>query len=155
MASTNPVQMLKDDHEKVRTLFRQFESADGDKRQQIADQLFMELEVHTSIEEEIFYPAMRSAGDAQDKEEVAHAYEEHAGAKQLMQQLRGMPASDQQFMTMWQQLRKDVEHHAHEEETEMLPKAEQELGGQMDRLGQEMMARKEQLMGQMQGQMRR
>ena len=150
----NPIQMLKQDHDKVRKLFREFEGADGQRKQQIADQVMMELEVHASIEEEIFYPAMRSAGDAQDKEQVAHAYDEHGEAKQLMQQLRGMTADDPQFTTLFKQLRQDVEHHADEEEREMLPKAEEELRDQMDRLGQEMMARKEQLMGSMQQQMR-
>lgn len=147
----NPVQMLLDDHEKVRQLFQQFlQASDTQQKQQIADQVLMELDVHANLEEEIFYPAMRQKGDAQDKDMVAEAYEEHAQAKDLMQQLRGMQASDPQFTTLFQQLQQDVEHHVQEEETEMLPKAQQELSDQMDRLGQEMMQRKQQLMGQMQ-----
>jgi hemerythrin-like domain-containing protein len=152
--TTDPVQMLKQDHEKVKQLFKQFQQGgDPQQKQQIADQIFMELEVHASIEEEIFYPALRSQGDAEDKELVAEAYEEHAGAKELIQQMRGMQAGDAQYDALMQQLQQDIEHHVEEEEGEMLPKAEQELSGQLDRLGQEMMQRKQQMMSQMQGTM--
>ena len=149
----NPVQMLKDDHQRVRQLFQQFrQTNDQDRQQQIADQVLTELDVHAAIEEEIFYPAMRQkAGGGEEQQMLEEAYQEHAQAKTLIQQLRGMQASDPQFSTLMQQLQQDVEHHVQEEETEMLPKAEQELSEQMDRLGQEMQARKQQLMGQMQG----
>lgn len=149
------VQMLIDDHNKVKGLFQQFQSAgDSSEKQQIAQQVMMELEIHTAIEEEIFYPAMRQQGDAQDKELVAEAYEEHAGAKQIIQQLRGMSADDPQFATMFQELQRDIEHHVEEEEGEMLPKAREEMMGSLDALGEEMLARKQQLMSQMQQSMR-
>ncbi len=152
----NPVQMLKDDHQRVRQLFQQFQQTnDQDRQQQIADQVLTELDVHAAIEEEIFYPAMRQkAGGGEEQQMLEEAYQEHAQAKTLIQQLRGMQASDPQFSTLMQQLQQDVEHHVEEEETEMLPKAEEELSDQMDRLGQEMQARKQQLMGQTQGMMR-
>ena len=144
----NPVQMILDDHERVRQLFRQFQQADDQQqKQQIADQVLMELTVHANLEEEIFYPAMRQKASGQeDQQMVQEAYEEHSQAKALIQQLQGMQASDPQFTTLFQQLQQDVEHHVQEEETEMLPKAQQELSDQMDRLGQEMAQRKQQLM---------
>ncbi len=144
----NPVQMILDDHERVRQLFQQFQQADEQQqKQQIADQVLMELTVHANLEEEIFYPAMRQkASGSEDQQMVQEAYEEHAQAKALIQQLQGMQASDPQFTTLFQQLQQDVEHHVQEEETEMLPKAQQELSDQMDRLGQEMAQRKQQLM---------
>ncbi len=152
--TTDPVQMLIQDHNKVKQLFKQFQQGgDPQQKQGIAEQIFMELEVHTSIEEEIFYPALRAQGDSEDKELVAEAYEEHAGAKELIQQMRGMQASDPQFDALMQQLQQDIEHHVEEEEGEMLPKAQEDLAGQLDRLGEEMMQRKQQLMGQMQGTM--
>src|SRR5215203_4189783 len=59
----DPIKLLKDDHKKVKALFREFEAA-GDrahqKKQKIAEQVFTELEVHTTIEEEIFYPALQA-----------------------------------------------------------------------------------------------
>ena len=147
----DPVQMLKDDHQKVKQLFQQFKQTnDQNQQQQIADQVLTELDVHASLEEEIFYPALRQkAGGGEDRQMLEEAYQEHAQAKTLIQQLRGMQASDPQFATLMQQLQQDVEHHVQEEETEMLPKAEQELSDQMDRLAQEMQARKQQLMGTM------
>ena len=152
----NPVQMILDDHERVRQLFQQFQQADDQQqKQQIADQVLMELTVHANLEEEIFYPAMRQkASGSEDQQMVQEAYQEHSEAKALIQQLQGMQASDPQFTTLFQQLQQDIEHHVQEEETEMLPKAEQELSDQMDRLGQEMAARKQQLMSTTQQTMR-
>ena len=152
----NPVQMILDDHERVRQLFQQFQQADDERqKQQIADQVLTELTVHANLEEEIFYPAMRQkASGSEDQQMVQEAYQEHSEAKALIQQLQGMQASDPQFTTLFQQLQQDIEHHVQEEETEMLPKAEQELSDQMDRLGQEMAARKQQLMSTMQQTMR-
>src|SRR3712207_7709544 len=70
------VKLLKDDHEKVKGLFRQFEKARGEaKKKQLADEIMMELEVHSKIEEEIFYPAVREK--VGEDELVAEAVEEH------------------------------------------------------------------------------
>lgn len=148
--TTDPIQMLIDDHNKVRRLFKDFTAADTREKGQIAMQVMTELEVHTAIEEEIFYPALRQAGDAQDKEMLAEAFEEHAGARELIQKLKAMPAEDREFEKTFKQLEKAVEHHAGEEEQEMLPKAREELRGRLDQLGEEMTARKQQLMQQMQ-----
>ena len=145
----NAVQMLTEDHEKVRGLFQQFQSAGG-AQQQIAQQVFTELDVHAAIEEEIFYPAMRTQADAQGKEMVAEAYEEHAQVKAMIGELRGMNAGDAQFAARFQELQQNVEHHAHEEESEMFPQAQELLGNQLDRLGEQMMQRKQQLMSTMQ-----
>ena len=148
---SNAVQMLLDDHQRVKQLFNEFQSAnDPNRQQQIAQQVMQELEVHTAIEEEIFYPAMREQGDAEDKELVAEAFEEHAGAKELIAQLRTMKAADPQFAGIFKQLQQDVAHHVQEEETEMLPKAEEELKNQLDSLGEKMMSRKQTLMSTMQ-----
>ena len=147
----NAVQLLKDDHKKFRAMFEQYEQAkDEGKKRQLFQQASTELDAHSKVEEEIFYPAMRQkAGGGEEQKMVEEAYQEHAQAKQLIQQLRGMQATDPQFRTVMQQLQQDVEHHVEEEETEMLPRAEQELSDQLDRLGQEMQARKQQLMGTM------
>ena len=107
------------------------------------------------MEEEIYFQAMsQKAYGNEDQQMVQEAYQEHSEAKTLIQQLQGMQASDPQFTTLFQQLQQDIEHHVQEEETEMLPKAEQELSDQMDRLGQEMAARKQQLMSTTQQTMR-
>lgn len=61
--STDAIQMLKDDHRKVEALFGQFLEEEGGKKQQVAQQIFHELEVHSTLEEELFYPALQSQGD--------------------------------------------------------------------------------------------
>jgi hemerythrin superfamily protein len=58
--STDAIQMLKDDHRKVETLFDQFLEEESGKKQQIAQQIFHELEVHSTLEEELFYPAFQN-----------------------------------------------------------------------------------------------
>src|SRR5829696_7836796 len=153
-ATTDPIQMLLDDHQRVRDLFQQLQSdGQGGQTEQVARQILMELQVHSKLEEEIFYPAFRQQGNAEDKELIAEAYDEHAEVDQMVTQLMGMGPSEAQFMPMMRKLQQDVEHHVQEEETEMLPKAREELRGQLDRLGQEMMQRKQQLMTQLQGSM--
>ena len=147
----NPIEMIKDDHRRVEQLFEQFrEERDRDQKQQIAQQIFDELDVHATLEEEMFYPTMRTAADAQGKEMVAEAYEEHAQVKTMIQQLRGMDADDGQFTSMMRDLIKDVQHHVKEEEDEMLPQAQELLRDQLDRLGEDMTQRKQQLMASMQ-----
>lgn len=61
--STDAIQMLKDDHRKVEALFDQFLEEEGGKKQQLAQQIFHELEVHSTLEEELFYPALQNQGD--------------------------------------------------------------------------------------------
>ena len=64
--STDAVQMLKDDHRKVEALFEQFLEEEGGKKQQIAQQIFHELEVHSTLEEELFYPALQTQGNPEE-----------------------------------------------------------------------------------------
>ncbi|OQW37339.1 MAG: hypothetical protein A4E19_14380 [Nitrospira sp. SG-bin1] len=63
---SDAIQLLQEDHRRVETLFDQFLDADGGKRQQVAQQIFHELEVHSTLEEELFYPALQSQGDSAD-----------------------------------------------------------------------------------------
>lgn len=62
--STDAIQMLKDDHRKVETLFDQFLEEESGKKQQIAQQIFHELEVHSTLEEELFYPAFQNQANS-------------------------------------------------------------------------------------------
>ncbi|MGH7963863.1 MAG: hemerythrin domain-containing protein, partial [Candidatus Binatia bacterium] len=82
--------MLKADHDKVDSLFQQYEEADGQPQQQktIIEQICKELEVHTAIEEEIFYPAMRKTGQ-EGKELTSEAVEEHLSIKDSVSRLKG------------------------------------------------------------------
>ena len=92
------VKLLKDDHEKVKGLFRQFEKARSEgKKKQLADEIMMELEVHSKIEEEIFYPAVREKGGDDQQEIVAEAVEEHHVVDVLMKEIKELEPSDERF----------------------------------------------------------
>jgi hemerythrin-like domain-containing protein len=149
-ASTKPddaIALLTADHKKVQQLFKQFEKIkeeeDAEEEMaELANQICMELTVHTQIEEEVFYPACREAieeGDLLDEAEV-----EHASAKDLIAQIESMQPSDELFAAKVTVLGEYVNHHIEEEEGELFPqckKAKMDL----DALGQELMELKEEL----------
>jgi hemerythrin superfamily protein len=141
------IEMLKADHRKVRTLFQQYQSTTDQKRKrQIAEQVFVELEVHAQLEEMVFYPAFDSAADEEGKDLVEEARQEHQKVKELIAELRGMDALDEAFDMQFQELMGDVEHHVQEEETEMFPEAEEVLGEEDTDLVDEMQEIKQQLL---------
>jgi len=146
----NAIQMLKDDHRKVEELFREYEAASDSenvsRKKEIADKACMELEVHSKLEEEIFYPAFRAKADEEGKELVAESIEEHQTVKNLIQELRNLNPEDDEFDDTFDELMDDVKHHVEEEESQMLPEAEGLLSDEMDRLTSRMEERKEQLM---------
>ena len=145
--AVDAVKLLKDDHKKVKDLFRQFEKArSADRKKQIAQEAMHELEIHAEIEEEIFYPAAKAKADAEGKELVAEAVEEHHVVKVLIGELKAMPEVNEQFEAKFTVLIENVEHHIEEEEQEMLPDAKKTLGKEIETLGDRMQARKEQLM---------
>jgi hemerythrin superfamily protein len=144
----NIIDMLKADHRKVQELFHQYEAAGGRSAQQrrdIAEQIFTELEVHSTLEEEIFYPAVRATLDQEDQELVDDSLEDHHAVRTLITELRALNPNDEQFATKFEELRESVEEHVGEEEDEMLPEAEEALGNELDRLGTRAQDRKEQL----------
>jgi hemerythrin superfamily protein len=145
----NAIRMLKADHKKVKGLFREYESA-GDRAYQrkrsIADRVFRELEVHSKLEEEIFYPAVREKTDEEGKELVLEGIEEHHVVETLIAELRGRDPEDEEFDAKFKVLTENVEHHIEEEEGEMLPNAQKVLSKDLDRLGSEMEQRKKQLL---------
>jgi hemerythrin-like domain-containing protein len=146
-APVDAVKLLKDDHKKVKDLFRQFEKArSADRKKKIADEAMHELEVHAAIEEEMFYPAAKEKADKEGKELVAEAVEEHHVVKVLIGELKEMPEVNEQFEAKFTVLIENVEHHIEEEEKEMLPDAKKALGDEIEALGDQMERRKSQLM---------
>jgi iron-sulfur cluster repair protein YtfE (RIC family) len=143
----DPFEMLKADHEKVKQLFADYEAVKNDpgEKEAIAEDVFSELEVHASIEEEIFYPAVRAAAGEKGRELVAEAFEEHDIVKRLIEELLTAEPDAEQFDAKFKVLSESVEHHAQEEEDEMFPVAREVLGENVGRLGREMKQRKEDL----------
>jgi len=144
----NAVKMLKQDHEEVKDLFKQFESA-GDrayqKKQELAEKVFHELEVHTKLEEEIFYPAVQARGGKQGEELVGESEQEHHVVDVLMSEMRKLDAKDDEWEAKFQVLMENVQHHIKEEEGELFPLAQEKLGDSLDSLGAKMEERKQEL----------
>ncbi|QUT04243.1 hemerythrin domain-containing protein [Sphingobium phenoxybenzoativorans] len=110
---TDAIALLKADHRKVEELFEKFESASDGKKQAIAQQICVELKVHTSIEEEIFYPAFR--GKIED-DTLDEAYVEHDGAKVLINDIEAGSPGDDFYDAKVKVLSAEIKHHVHEEE---------------------------------------
>ena len=143
------ITLLKAAHRAVEKLFGQFEKArDENRKKALADEICLELKVHTQIEEEIFYPACRDALD--DEDLIDEAVVEHAAAKELIGEIEGMEPSDDLYDAKVTVLQEQIEHHVEEEEQELFPKARK---AKMDTkaIGERLKARKDELMGQMDG----
>jgi Hemerythrin HHE cation binding domain len=111
----------------------------------VAVPLVEELEVHATIEEEIYYPAVEAKARKDGKELIAEAVEEHHVVKVLLSELGSMSSEHEAFDAKVTVLMENVRHHV-EEESELLPQSEKILGtDELTRLGEQMAARKQQL----------
>jgi hemerythrin superfamily protein len=120
------VDLLDADHIAVKKLFNEFNKlaendAPADRRKALADQICMELTVHTQIEEELFYPPVRQATGDNDMMDEADV--EHAGAKELIAQISAMGADESHFNAKVKVLGEMIDHHVEEERETMFPKA--------------------------------
>ena len=141
-------ELLKNDHRHVRDLFTKFEDADKRTRSSIAEETLTALEVHTTLEEELVYPAIAEVIDEEDP--VNEAKEEHHVAKFLIKELHKMDAGDEGFATKFKVLGELVGHHIEEEEGELFPQA-QEGGFDPESLFDEVSKRKAKLMQKYEG----
>ena len=136
--------MLRADHKKVSGLFEQYEAARATSRKQaIVAQICKELKVHTQIEEEIFYPAVKAA--LKDHELVPEANVEHASVKDLIAQVEGKVPDGEMFDAKIKVMSEFVKHHVKEEQNEMFPRA-RKTKLDMKQLGAAMAERKQQLL---------
>ena len=146
--SKNAIALLKEDHKKVKQLFDQFEKAkDSSQKEKIAEEAIKELKVHTAIEEEIFYPSLRSAlkDEEDDQDLLSEAAEEHRVAKTIIEALDEMDPSDSDYEAKFSVLAEAVRHHIKEEEGDLFPDAK-DANVDLDELGEKLQARKEGLM---------
>ena len=141
------IALLKQDHRTVEDLFGQFEKASGDgRKQQLARQICLELSVHATIEEEIFYPACEGKVD---EDLLKEAYVEHDGAKVLIAEIEaGSEQSDEFFDAKVKVLQEQIEHHVEEEEKRMegLFSQARQAGLDMEALGAKLAQRKAELL---------
>ena len=145
---TEAITQLTADHAKVKKMFKQYDrlakadAGDGDKRQ-LAAMICAELTAHATAEEEIFYPAARSALDEPDL--IDEADVEHASAKDLIAQIEGSSPSDDHYDAKVKVLGEYINHHVQEEEGEIFPKVRR---AKLDTvtLGEQIAQRKAQIM---------
>jgi hemerythrin superfamily protein len=145
---TDAIALLKADHRTVEELFEEYEGASGDgKKQKIALQICMELTIHAKIEEEIFYPACEGKID---EDLLQEAYVEHDGAKVLIAEIEAGTPSDEFYDAKVSVLSEQIEHHVGEEEMRMEGMFSQarKAGLDMVALGQQLLARKQELTAQ-------
>ena len=148
----NAIQLLKDDHKKVKGLLAELEATTArgtKKRSQLLATIAQELRVHTRIEEEIFYPALRAAGEkSEDEKMYFEALEEHRAVGELvLPDLERTAPDSEKFSGRAKVLKELIEHHADEEEEEMFPRARKLLSAaELKTLGERMAARKQELL---------
>jgi len=146
------IQLLKKDHSTVRGLLDELVATTPrglKKRTDLISRIARELKAHTTIEEEIFYPAFKAAGEkGNDSRMFFEAKEEHRAAGDLvLPDVLSTDPGSEKFSGRAKVLKEMIEHHAKEEETDMFPRAKQLLSKEeLLALGDQMAVRKEQLL---------
>lgn len=144
-AALNAVDLIKADHERMTSLYQDYETAGGDDKQWLAEKLLTELDIHLKLEEEIFYPAVRRKVDQEEQELISEAIEEHKAIRESIEELRGLEPDDESFDNKVQDMMQDVQNHIDQEESDILPLAEEELENELEDLGDEMQKRRQEL----------
>jgi len=140
MESVSAIDLLEKDHQEVDGFFDEYETLENtSEKEKLALKICLALTVHTQIEEEIFYPAIREAIDK--SELIDEAIVEHASAKQLIAEIEEMDPADELYDAKVKVLGEQVRHHIEEEEDKLFPEIESsELN--LEALGKKMVERK-------------
>lgn len=143
--------LLDTDHKAVKKLFKAYDELAhsqardaAEKKLELAREICQELTVHATIEEEIFYPALREA--LKETDVLAEAEVEHAGAKDLIAQIDAMDVADELFDAKVKVLSEYIDHHVKEERNQIFPKARAARGLDLVAMRDELQARKDALM---------
>jgi hemerythrin-like domain-containing protein len=142
------IDLLKQDHDRVEKAFKEFDKADrqdAESCRRLIQTVCADLKVHTALEEEIFYPALREA--IEDEDLLNEAAVEHETARMLIEQLENMGSDDPNYFATFTVLGEYVRHHIKEEQGEMFPAAKK-AKLDLESLGERMRARKEDLADQ-------
>ena len=146
--STDAIDLLKQDHDRVEKRFKEFEKMDrqdAEACRELIGRVCEDLTVHTTLEEEIFYPAVREAID--DEDLMNEAAVEHETARMLIEQLQNMGPDDPNYFATFTVLGEYVRHHIKEEQGEMFPAA-RKAGLDLAALAERMQARRDELPAQ-------
>lgn len=141
----NALDLLKRDHADVKKAFKDFEKAkykDPNACKEFVASICKAIEMHATVEEEIFYPAVRER--IKDEDLMNEALVEHNSAKQLIADIRRLSGDDPMLKASAMVLSEYINHHVKEEENEMFPKVRR-LKLDLERLAEKMLARKDEL----------
>lgn len=148
--STDVYSLLQEDHKRVQKIFKQFEKLDredGEAMREMVETACAELELHAQLEEELFYPALREAGDEEKSHLLDEAEVEHDSAKQLIAQLRELQPDDPRYAATFTVLGEYVNHHIEEEEGDLF-KLAKKAKLDAEALGEAIAERKQQMQGE-------
>jgi hemerythrin-like domain-containing protein len=141
------IELLKRDHDSVKTILDTLEDTTEravKTRRELFEKFRREMQAHETIEEEIFYPALKR--HAETKDITLEGYEEHHVVDLVMGELENVPVDDETWIAKFTVMKENVEHHIEEEEEEMFPKAREVIGDELDALGERMEARRSDLL---------
>jgi hemerythrin-like domain-containing protein len=147
MGSITATQLLRDDHKVAKGLMIQTETTETrapEMRSGVIRELFMLLEIHTLLEEELFYPELEKYSETAAL--IVLSFEDHEQVKKLIQDLRNMDPVTSEFEDQLQELISSASFHIETEEQSLFPLAEKLLGPKLEELGSQMHTRKEELM---------
>jgi hemerythrin superfamily protein len=138
----NAIELLKEDHRKVEHLFGKVKATEEDEHKELFEKIKAELDVHTHIEETIFYPKMKEEKELEDI--IAEGYQEHYQAKTLLRDISNLVEDSDAFEPKLKVLMENITHHVQEEEGKMFPKIEEIFDETtLEELGKEMEAEKQ------------
>lgn len=148
---SDAIALLKADHRKVDALLAEFDGAKGSAKQAIAEQICNELKIHATIEEELFYPALKGKIE---EDLLNEAYVEHDGAKVLINDIMAGGPDDDFYSAKVTVLGEEIKHHVKEEEMPAEGMFAQARAADVDlvALRDAMLARKEELLAQLETQ---
>ena len=124
----NAIELLKQDHETVDQLFQKVKATEEESEMaELFEQIKTELEVHTHIEEAIFYPFLIENGDEELQDITKEGIEEHHQAKIFLREISNLTEESEKLDPKLKVLMEDIEHHVQEEEGEMFHMCEEQF----------------------------
>jgi hemerythrin superfamily protein len=139
----NAIDLLKEDHDKVDALFEKVKADEDGDHKDTFEKIKAELDVHTHIEEKIFYPKLIADGDEELKKITLEGIEEHRQAKMFLRELANLTDDSEKFQPKLKVLMEDIAHHVQEEEGEMFIMVKEQFDEfTLQELGKEMEAEK-------------
>ncbi|HEV7801310.1 MAG TPA: hemerythrin domain-containing protein [Burkholderiales bacterium] len=148
------IDFLMDDHKRVQKIFKDFESVDRDEPeavQELVETACIELQIHSMLEEEIFYPAVRGRvdeGDRKNQDLLNMAEVEHESVDELIARLQELEPDDAMYAAHFMVLAEYVKHHIAEEEEQLFPEVKK-MALDLPQLGEDMLTRREELFAEM------